>query len=192
MRNPILLIVLLPLLAACASVQENSKRAGRNLNEGVLALRQKMIDYTEPSRRTKPAPPPPLQSAYCYKTQADVLCYRDPLPGQEGRLIGYQEPFEGGARYAPEPSMQPAAENYVPAESVAPLMPISAAPLSAPSSSASPLPEKTPFGMASPPPAGASPAAAGDSAPFAPAPLPKSGKKEPSSGPQELMPVKER
>jgi hypothetical protein len=29
-------------------------------------------------------------SSYCYRTNADVLCYSQPMPGWERRLIGYQ------------------------------------------------------------------------------------------------------
>jgi hypothetical protein len=34
--------------------------------------------------------PLPLAPSYCYRVQQDVLCYRQPMPGWEHRLAGYQ------------------------------------------------------------------------------------------------------
>lgn len=31
-----------------------------------------------------------VAASYCYRSQTDVLCYRQPVPGWEGRLIAYQ------------------------------------------------------------------------------------------------------
>jgi len=40
-----------------------------------------------------PEPPPPPQAvraSYCYQVYQDILCYRQPMPGWEYRLVGYQ------------------------------------------------------------------------------------------------------
>lgn len=42
--------------------------------------------------------PLPVQASYCYKAQTDTLCYRQPMPGWEHRLIAYQ-----GTNAAPPP-----------------------------------------------------------------------------------------
>jgi len=54
-------------------------------------------------------PPPknervPVASTYCYKVFQDILCYRQPMPGYEDRLIAYQ-----GTNAEPPPAamMQP-------------------------------------------------------------------------------------
>ena len=35
----------------------------------------------------------PADSRYCYKQSGDVVCYRNPLPDADYRLVGYQEPL---------------------------------------------------------------------------------------------------
>lgn len=35
-------------------------------------------------------PPKVVPSTYCYRAQGDALCYGQPVPGWEHRLIGYQ------------------------------------------------------------------------------------------------------
>lgn len=35
-------------------------------------------------------PPQPVPATYCYRAQGDVLCYGEPMPGWEHRLVGYQ------------------------------------------------------------------------------------------------------
>lgn len=43
-------------------------------------------------------PPKVVPSTYCYRAQGDALCYGQPVPGWEHRLIGYQ-----GTDAAPPP-----------------------------------------------------------------------------------------
>lgn len=47
--------------------------------------------------------PLPVRASYCYKAQTDVLCYREPMPGWEHRLVAYQGT---GAEAPPAPSME--------------------------------------------------------------------------------------
>jgi|GEM_PF-1901742 len=60
------------------SVRDNAKRTGEKLRSWWI---------TPP-----PAKPGPraIASSYCYKTLQDVLCYGQPMPGWEHRLIAYQ------------------------------------------------------------------------------------------------------
>lgn len=41
-----------------------------------------------------PADFPPGPPAYCYRTLAEVDCYRAPQAGEAGRLVGSDPPFE--------------------------------------------------------------------------------------------------
>lgn len=34
--------------------------------------------------------PQPVASSYCYHTLQDIVCYRQPMPGWEARLVAYQ------------------------------------------------------------------------------------------------------
>lgn len=40
---------------------------------------------------------------FCYKVQADILCYPQPLPGQNSRLVGYQAQGGGSTAAVPAP-----------------------------------------------------------------------------------------
>lgn len=52
---------------------------------------------------TLPAPPTPtpVPPSYCYQVFQDIVCYRDPMPGQTHKLVGYQ-----GENTAPPPVAQ--------------------------------------------------------------------------------------
>lgn len=44
--------------------------------------------FYDPEKEVKVARDTP--NSYCYRTGTDVLCYRQPMPGWERRLVGYQ------------------------------------------------------------------------------------------------------
>lgn len=86
-------------LAACTpqnkqSVQyhmnDTSQRMQHAVREEVREINRSIQNYITPEPK-KPLRPIPV-SSYCYRAYGDVVCYRDPVPGGEERLIGYQEP----------------------------------------------------------------------------------------------------
>ncbi|MDE3015497.1 MAG: hypothetical protein KGI29_01035 [Pseudomonadota bacterium] len=90
-------------------VQSNTAEALNHVNnlgtaakEGIYHGMDSFADWMRPP----PPPPPPkvIASSYCYRTYQDILCYRQPMPGWEYRLVGYQ-----GTYAAPPPPafMQP-------------------------------------------------------------------------------------
>jgi hypothetical protein len=64
----------------------------KNLWRGTRELRDWLL--------TPPPPevPTPVRTSYCYSAFQDVLCYRQPVPGWEHRLVAYQ-----GTNAAPPP-----------------------------------------------------------------------------------------
>lgn len=106
------------LLSACASethpgpmTQEEYFEGAKVAEEKVAAVGQGFADtfrdnfhktgrqikqwwFTRPEKQDKQSVPP----SYCYHVHQDVLCYRQPMPGSEHRLIGYQ-----GTYAAPPP-----------------------------------------------------------------------------------------
>ena len=56
--------------------------------------------FTPPAKKGEPLP---VANRYCYHAQTDVLCYRQPMPGWEGRLVAYQGT---DAQPPPPPVMQ--------------------------------------------------------------------------------------
>lgn len=74
-HTPILLslffIPVLILLSGCNAVEEY--RTAKILNSGWIG---------PTAQKTAPA-------LYCYETLADPMCYNEPQPGQEGRLIAF-------------------------------------------------------------------------------------------------------
>lgn len=78
------------VLSSCAAAQQSGMRARDNTQDELNYLSNRVKGYFQPY---KPPPPPlPIASSYCYRTMADIVCYRDPQPGAESRLVGYQEP----------------------------------------------------------------------------------------------------
>lgn len=98
MRIALTSVSLLLLLSACEAQQAQADRA-RNmaLVEGKATgdawHRLFTIDQPNPYPRA-------VAPAYCYKLQTDTLCYRNPQPGMEDRLVG-QQPLAATAGWVP-------------------------------------------------------------------------------------------
>lgn len=81
------------LTAASVTACEPAKQAGsflaNNAKDAIYETTYKVQDWamTPPKGKGEPLP---VASTYCYKAQTDVLCYRQPMPGWEGRLVAYQ------------------------------------------------------------------------------------------------------
>ncbi len=87
----IMLILCITLfLTACNQMRDISKEVS-DLGNDITRFGQDVsaILNGQPTSDKQPANKPAATS-YCYKAQADVLCYNSPLPGQEFRMVGYQ------------------------------------------------------------------------------------------------------
>ncbi len=76
--------------AVGAGVNEAAGHAGNFASatkERTYGMVDHMADWMRPS---SPKPPLPIAASYCYHAYQDILCYRRPMPGWEGRLAGYQ------------------------------------------------------------------------------------------------------
>lgn len=92
-------ILLTPVitLAACTPIRDGGEQATRDTAKAIYETKERIRDlvtYRPKSKALKPVPP-----SYCYRVMQDILCYRDPQPGAESRLVAYQ----GTEEVAPEP-----------------------------------------------------------------------------------------
>lgn len=73
------------------------------------------------------------ESSFCYKMQTDILCYDQPRPGWEDRMVGYQEPLRAKGQYTPSPQpvgnaaamIDPAVQASAPTTDAAPVAEVS-------------------------------------------------------------------
>lgn len=99
--NRLMMLCALCLLAGCAkNITEDVHLAARG---GAIYVRDEFKQTVQrvkgyfilpPYQSQLPKPP---QTAYCYRTQGDILCYRKPLPGAETRLVAVQGEFQADA-----------------------------------------------------------------------------------------------
>lgn len=93
MNRPMMLLALC-LLAGCAKnaaqdVHMAARQTAVNVRDQVKEVTGRVKTYfVLPAYQ--PAQSKPPQTAYCYRTQSDILCYRDPVPGAEMRLVAFQ------------------------------------------------------------------------------------------------------
>ncbi len=83
-------------------IPEGVSRVATDVRDDVHRSANKLKDWvlSSPEPKVKQAVP----ASYCYQSLQDVLCYRQPMPGWEARLVGYQ----GTDAPAPPPAvMQP-------------------------------------------------------------------------------------
>lgn len=102
------ILVILPLLlSACADY----KAAVTNVSEDFKTNVYQASDGIKRWWHTPPYTPgkQSVATSYCYRAYQDVMCYRQPMPGWEHRLVGYQGT---DANEPPAPMMQPLAEHY--------------------------------------------------------------------------------
>jgi len=55
--------------------------------EGTYGLTDHVADWMRPEAKPMPRP---ITARYCYSALQDILCYRQPMPGWEHRLVAYQ------------------------------------------------------------------------------------------------------
>lgn len=76
------------LLTGCPAA-DAAKDLANDTKDSIYETSYQIKDWA----MTPPAPPkPPLEVAdtYCYRVLQDILCHRQPMPGWEDRLVGYQ------------------------------------------------------------------------------------------------------
>lgn len=74
---------------APARAKDTTTRVATHVRDSVKTGGRKLKDWwNQPP--AAPAKPREVASAYCYRAQTDVMCYRSPMPGWEARLVGYQ------------------------------------------------------------------------------------------------------
>lgn len=76
-------------LTACEPAKQSAKFFADNLKDSVYETAYAIDDWanTPPKGEGELLPVP---HRYCYRAQGDILCYRQPMPGWEGRLVAYQ------------------------------------------------------------------------------------------------------
>lgn len=75
-------------LAGCTAIRDQSLQLQRDVAHEAQLTQAKLIDYTtlhEKNTTLKPIPP-----SYCYRVLQDIVCYSEPLPGAESRLVAAQ------------------------------------------------------------------------------------------------------
>lgn len=85
MRQGIFLLVSLMALTGCEGVMYAARNAVNSANREII----RASDTFNPQAKIDL---PNDGSRYCYKGNNDIVCYRDPQPGAEERLVGYYEP----------------------------------------------------------------------------------------------------
>jgi len=119
----VLVAALAAALCACTPAQESGKRISNTAKKEYSDTYYKIKDMLtpEPPKNLKEKPAP---SRYCYRVMQDIMCYRDPQPGAEMRLVGYQEPYqESGPRTASDGPGMSVEAAYTPAPPIATISP---------------------------------------------------------------------
>ena len=86
--------------AVTAQAEEDADLVGTDLEKKGTDLasltRDNLRKTSEKLREWLITPRPPkkpnnaIAASYCYHAQSDITCYRQPMPGWEGRLVAYQ------------------------------------------------------------------------------------------------------
>lgn len=81
------------LLQACSPVGRSVKRIGAAVHTQTVEVDRRIRGYlsTEEELQAQNAAPRVSQQGYCYKTLAEIECYKTPIAGEEERLVGKQE-----------------------------------------------------------------------------------------------------
>lgn len=114
MRLCFLLALLLP---ACTSMAEGGEKAAHDSTAAFFETREKlkeMFTYHPKPKELKPVP-----TRYCYRVMQDIMCYADPQPGAEGRLVAYQGAVEVPIEAADKPA--PLARSVAPDQPIQPI-----------------------------------------------------------------------
>lgn len=104
MRSVFLMACLCLPLAGCMKAQQSTSKAMDGIEQETSSSWHKMrqaLDLEKP----KPVPSRKAQTRYCYRTYEDIVCYHKPVPGQEERLVAFQQGNSVG--YTLEPAAEP-------------------------------------------------------------------------------------
>jgi uncharacterized protein YceK len=72
---------------AATETADHAETLDRSAKNGLFEATDHVAGWFEPS---KPKPPQLITASYCYHVYQDILCYRQPMPGWEARIAGYQ------------------------------------------------------------------------------------------------------
>ncbi|NBO19002.1 MAG: hypothetical protein EBV03_07220 [Proteobacteria bacterium] len=116
-------------LSACEPAARTGEQLANSLKDNIYNTAY-AIDYWANTPPKGKGAPLPMKHSYCYKVQTDVLCYRQPMPGLETRLVGYQgagapPPPESVTRLLPKSAMN---EDIKPENRIAKAKPVFEAP----------------------------------------------------------------
>lgn len=75
------------LLCACGDAEEHTGRIVHGISENYHHTADKIDEWTTATPKKQKHEVP---ASYCYQALQDILCYRQPMPGWEDRLVGYQ------------------------------------------------------------------------------------------------------
>ena len=113
MKNLFVISSLVVLLSACGDARQNAGRMADDLKENY----EKTSDRVKEWMTATPKPvKQPVPASYCYVSLQDILCYRQPMPGWESRLVGYQ----GTDAPSPHPAMTQALPTRTPNDDMLP------------------------------------------------------------------------
>lgn len=82
-------LILLVITCACTPAAETGKFLADNLKDSMYETAYAIDDWANTPPKGK-GELKPMAHRYCYKVQTDILCYRQPMPGMETQLVGYQ------------------------------------------------------------------------------------------------------
>ena len=106
MQKLLLLMGLSALITGCDALERNGDRLATNIGNGYDKTRYKISDYIYSREQQAPDALPaehmPSQ-AYCYRLQADTVCYDQPVTAYSATLVGSQS---GNTNYAQNSFME--------------------------------------------------------------------------------------
>jgi len=143
-------LLYIALLSGCVPAVDSAKTLATDLKDNVYTTTAKVKDWA----MTPPVVPQPheITNSYCYYVLQDILCYHQPMPGLESRLVAYQGTHaQPPAPYTMEllPKREAAAGN-TPPDYAANAKPVFSTPPAAPKNAAKPSDPTSPPAVADP------------------------------------------
>lgn len=102
MRFLVFMMVAL-VVTGCVATRDSASRLDSNVRYEVDESYRKIREYARWNRVPQPVVEQYVPPSYCYRTQADIVCYDDAQLGQDTRLVGYQEPIVLASNVKPSP-----------------------------------------------------------------------------------------
>ena len=83
------ILALIALTGCSTPPAEAAKTLATNVKNDIYETSYKIHDWamTPPKEAL---PPQDVATSYCYRALQDIMCYRQPMPGWENRLVAYQ------------------------------------------------------------------------------------------------------